>query len=101
MNPVLLKPCKGSDGFQGIPRSNMKLNLSKLSDLLSENGYKKKVCVDIIMVVEKNGLELTIYPSGKFLIRSTGEKDTGALVDLKTAEEEANILFQFFENPTL
>ena len=96
MNSVLLKPCKGSGGFQGIPSGKMKLNLSKLSDLLSENGYKKKVCVDIIMVVEKNGLELTIYPSGKFQIRSSGEKypgsdpekrNSGALVDLKTAEE--------------
>ncbi len=88
---MLLKPCKGSHGFQGVTDHNMKLNLLHLKGLLLEQGFREKVCVDIIMVMEKDELEFTIYPSGKFLIKP-------ALVDgeltQQTAEEKANALLR-------
>ena len=52
------------------------------------------MCVDLITVLEKNGLEYTIYPSGRFLIKP-GKMDGG--LNLERAEREANELLQLFE----
>ena len=70
MRAFLLKPCKGSHGYQGVvTHHNLRLDLPVLRELLLKEGFNEKVCVDIIMVMEKDNIEFTIYPSGKFLIK--------------------------------
>lgn len=94
MCAFLLKPCKGSHGYQGVSDHNLKLDLTILRKFLVKEGFNEKVCVDIIMVMEKDDVEFTIYPSGKFLIKpaTVGEED----IPKVTAEELANGLLDYF-----
>ena len=94
MCAVLLKPCKGSHGFQGVPDHNLKLYLRTLKERLVEMGFQEKVCVDIIMVMEKEELEFTIYPSGKFLIKPA---HLNGSLTREHAENEANALLRIFD----
>lgn len=94
MSAVLLKPCKGSHGFQGVTDRNLKLDLSRVNSLLLGEGFEEKMCVDIIMVVQKEDLEFTIYPSGKFLIKPALVNGT---LSREKAEEEANALLHIYE----
>lgn len=94
MSAFLLKPCKGSNGFQGLPDKNLKLELVKLAEILADEGFQEKVCVDIVMVMEKEKLEYTIYPSGKFLIKPA---ITSKEISQSLAESKANELLVLFE----
>lgn len=94
MSAFLLKPCKGSRGFQGISDRNLKLDLATLEGILEDADFTKKVAARIIMVLEKEGLEFTIYPSGKFLIKPSDPDDD---VLKEKAEEEAEKLVTYFK----
>ena len=75
----------------------MKLKLNDLEDRLVGHGFTPKVCVKIIMVMQKDDLEFTIYPSGKFLIKpSISDMD----LSQERAEIEANSLLDIFHNIT-
>lgn len=94
MSAFLLKPCKGSHGYQGITDHSLKLDLPKLRDHLLDQGFSEKLCVDIIMVMQRELVEYTIYPSGKFLIKPAVVQDED--IPLETAEELANGLLRHF-----
>ncbi len=94
MSAYLLKPCKGANGFQGIPDMNLKLKLVRVAEILADEGFEEKVCVDLVMVMEKEKLEYTIYPSGKFLIKPAVLKTD---ISQSLAESKANELLAIFE----
>lgn len=77
MCAYLLKPCRGSHGFQCVTDSKLRLDLSSLRGILLDEGFVERVAVDIIMVMVKGDIEFTIYPSGKFLIKPAvvGDED--------------------------
>jgi hypothetical protein len=88
MTFYLLKPCKGSAAYETIPKKNLKLDMDACTDKLMCGGFE--VINAEVMLIVKDDLELTIYPSGKLLIKTDNKKAAEriaekiyALLDLK------------------
>jgi len=94
MSAMLLRPCAGSSGFNITSDHNLNLELVGVSSALSSIGFRERVCVEKrILIMEKEGLEYTIYPSGRFLIKP---KNEGERLEQEQAEREANRLLRVF-----
>lgn len=91
---ILLRPCAGASGFKVTPDHNFALMLKEVSEALSSLGFKERVCVENrILIMECDGMEFTIYPSGRFLIKP---EDDGGMVEQERAKKEAERILQVF-----
>ena len=66
----ILKPCKSSDAFEFIPERESRLDLKSIAKRFRE----VKIATDIVAVVVYNGVDVSIYPSGRMLIHTGDEK---------------------------
>lgn len=70
----MIKPCKLSAALISMPTVKIRLDLRDAAKLLEERGYIIRIATDRILIVRNSdGLETSIYPSGKFLFKT---KDT-------------------------
>lgn len=71
-NCEFLKPCRLSASLISPPPKNHNgYELRATANLLRAHGYKIRVTTRrILIVVNKEGLESSIYPSGKILIKT-------------------------------
>ena len=71
-NCDILKPCRLSAALiSPPPHGHNGYNLKAVANMLEEHGYSIRVITNrILIVVNKNGLESSIYPSGKILIKT-------------------------------
>ena len=68
---ALMKPCKLSAALISMPRRQGGLDLDKLSKKLGENGYVVRIVTDKILIVRnEDGLETSVYPTGKLLFKT-------------------------------
>jgi hypothetical protein len=72
MSGYLLRPCKSTAAYEALPDAKggtYKLHLDSCLDILKELGYVE-VCNAKVMIILKKDLEVTIYPSGKLIIKT-------------------------------
>lgn len=81
----LIRPCKSTAAFISQPKRNMKLDLSGCADKFREAGYKV-TDASVLLIVEKDE-ELTVYKTGKILIKTESEETAK-----REAEEAYRIL---------
>ncbi|MFA4662957.1 hypothetical protein [Pyrococcus kukulkanii] len=86
---LVAKPCTSMGGVlvQLYLWKEIKLDISKLANEMKTKGYKVKTLIPGIMVVaEFEGYEVSVYPSGKVIIKE--------LRDEKKAEEIARKIYE-------
>jgi len=77
----VLKPCKTGAAFQGTPKKNVKLDLSKYETILKQHGYEIILHTNDVLIV-KSKYDISIFPSGRVLIKDVkSEKDARAELD--------------------
>ncbi len=69
----ILKPCKSTAAYEAIPKRKMNLKLDTLKKDLNSAGFKE-VCDAKVMIIVEKGTEISIYPSGKLLIKTDQEQ---------------------------
>lgn len=69
----LLRLCRTSAAYEVIPRKNIKINLDEYASKLKMHGYEI-VCNAKVMLVVRNSCEISIYPSGKFVIKTNSKE---------------------------
>ena len=72
----LLRPCKSKAAFEAIPQKvggNLKLDLTTCGKLLEDIGYED-VCDAKVLIIMKKEVEVTIYSSGKLLLRTDSKE---------------------------
>ena len=72
----LLRPCKSKAAFEALPHKsggNLKLDLSTCGKLLGEIGYQDVCDAKVLIIMEKK-IEVTIYPSGKLLLKTDSKE---------------------------
>lgn len=84
----ILKPCKSTAAYEAIPKRNMNLKLDDLKPNLKLGGYNE-VCDAKVMIIVEKGTEISIYPSGKLLLKTADEK---------VAQECAEELYRHIRN---
>ena len=72
MSGNLLRPCKSKAAFEAIPASNLgrlNLDLENCGNKLHSLAYEK-VCNAKVLIIMKKEIEITIYPTGKLLLKT-------------------------------
>ncbi|UCF08352.1 MAG: hypothetical protein JSW28_01285 [Thermoplasmata archaeon] len=83
MSYYLLRPCKGKAAFEAVPRFEVQIDINSAKVVMKANGYKV-VDAGIMLVLAKGEAEVSLYPSGKLLIKAVSGKE---------ASEEANKIY--------
>ena len=65
-----ITPCSGTEACAITPKSPIKLDLLTLS----KNFEKILAATPLVLVIEIEGIEASIHPTGKLLIKSRDEK---------------------------
>lgn len=68
----ILKPCKSTAAYEAVPKRNIKLDLKGLLQRLITAGYDE-ICDANVMIIVKKDYEVSIYRSGKLLIKTEDE----------------------------
>ncbi|UCH89052.1 MAG: hypothetical protein JSV49_12605 [Thermoplasmata archaeon] len=64
-----MQPCKSTAAFEAIPQDPQKLDLSSVESTLTSHGFEVIANAKVLLVVTKNEMEISIYPTGKILIK--------------------------------
>jgi TATA-box binding protein (TBP) (component of TFIID and TFIIIB) len=78
----IIRPCATKAAYECILKRKINLNLTEISDKLRDKGYELIAVTDYVMVVRK-GYELTIFPSGRVIV-----KDIDAIESAKVVIEK-------------
>ncbi len=77
MTGILLVPCKSTAAYEALPNKNgrhLNLNLNKIKNLMISMGYEE-ICDARVMIIMKKKIEITLYPSGKLIIKTESKSD--------------------------
>ena len=83
MTGHLLRPCKSTAAFEAIPASEgaqVQLDLIECQKVLETVGYTEVCDAKVLMIVKKE-IEVTIYPTGKLILKTDEEKIAKAAMD--------------------
>jgi len=69
-----VKSCQGRSAFQVLLEKETKLELKPLCELLT--AYEIVACTPYVIVLKKDGLQLSLYATGKLLVQNTDDKET-------------------------
>ena len=88
---IISKPCVTMKGIVIGAYSwekRLKLDLTKTAQCLKERGYTvKKLLPGMMLILEMEGYEVSVYPSGKIIVK--------LLEDAKKGEEIARIVYDY------
>jgi len=62
--------CCSADAFDAIPQSLVKIDVGKALAALKSKGWREVADAGIMCVVEKGGVEATLYSSGRILVKT-------------------------------
>lgn len=79
MTYYLLKPCKTAAGFTSTLKKRTRLNLKDAKGKLEAAGYKV-IDVEVMLILE-GPAELTLYESGKLMLKTNEKNDAQRVTD--------------------
>jgi hypothetical protein len=83
MSGYLLRPCKSTAAYEALPDTsggNLNLDLDSVQIQLLEIDFEL-VCDAKVMIILKKGIEVTIYPSGKLLLKTDIKDDAERIMN--------------------
>lgn len=69
MNFAIVKCCT-ADAYDAIPQALVKVDIGQALAWLKANGWREVADAGIMCVVEKGGVEATLYSSGRILVKT-------------------------------
>ena len=87
MNFAVVKCCS-ADAYDAIPQALVKIDIGKSLAALKSAGWREVADAGIMCVVEKGGVEATLYSSGRVLVKT---------VESTIAEKAAKEIYQAIE----
>lgn len=70
--------CKATPGFEYYPKKFTEFDLKKIIDLLRKNDYYiSKDNSPFYVHVKRKNIEMTVFSSGKIIIKNTEDEDEG------------------------
>ena len=69
MNFAVVKCCS-ADAYDAIPQSLVKVDIGKALAALRSKGWREGADAGVMCVVEKGGIEATLYSSGRILVKT-------------------------------
>ncbi len=72
MHYHIIQLCKSSAAIEALPKHKASMDLNEVEKLLANRGYQI-VCNAKAVLIVQNNAEISIYPSGKLLIKTKDE----------------------------
>jgi ArsR family metal-binding transcriptional regulator len=82
----IIRPCATKAAYEGILKRKVSLNLTEFSDKLKDKGYELIAVTNYVMVVRK-GYELTIFPSGRVIVKDIDDLESAKVIIEKLHED--------------
>ena len=73
MSFYLLRPCKGKSAFEALPKAQIRIDINRSSHQLKAHGYEI-TDAGVMLIAKKGDVEISIYPSGKLLIKGLSKE---------------------------
>lgn len=73
MSFYLLRPCRGKAAFEAIPKFSVVIDLDRGDRELKAHGYDV-THAGVMLVCSRGGTGISVYPSGKLLIRNASRE---------------------------
>ncbi len=67
---VLLQPCKTTAAYEAIPERDLRLDMRELERRLHAAGWRTLADAGIMLVVQKENRDASVFQSGKLLIKT-------------------------------
>ncbi|MFX1514386.1 MAG: hypothetical protein ACFFCQ_17565 [Promethearchaeota archaeon] len=74
---LAIQPCKNKAAWEVRPRKQLKLNLLDLAIILYTTKYQILVDTPHLLIVKKDYVQCTIYPSGRMLLDGVDDRNKG------------------------
>ncbi len=68
------KPCATSKSYFITPEEELEVDLKELQKELETLGWRARKISKVISVFEKEGLRISVFPTGKIIVREVGEE---------------------------
>jgi TATA-box binding protein (TBP) (component of TFIID and TFIIIB) len=75
----IIRRCATKAAYEGILKRKVNLNLTAISDKLRVKGYELIAVTDYVMVLRK-GYELTVFPSGRVIVKDIDDLESAKAV---------------------
>jgi TATA-box binding protein (TBP) (component of TFIID and TFIIIB) len=82
----IVRPCSTKAAYEGVLKRKVSLNLTESSNKLKDKGYELIAVTDYVMVVRKVR-ELTIFPSGRVIVKDTDDLESAKTLIEKLHED--------------
>lgn len=74
---ALLRPCSTSAGFMATPEQKRRVDMARLKEELTADGFDIVLDARILLLVRK-GTESTVYDTGKVLLKTKDRAEAEA-----------------------
>ncbi len=81
------KPCRTERAYEVIPEMKMNIEVEHIAERLERHGYSIVIKTPHIVVIRKE-FEVSVYPSGRILIKKVDDKEVAE----KIADEIYGVL---------
>lgn len=71
----MLELCKNRAGYEAVPKAKLRLDLRALEPELKDAGFEPLANAGIILVLRWEGVELSVFESGKLLFKTRNLDD--------------------------
>lgn len=68
-----LRLCKNEAGYETAPHEDLDLDLDEAEATLDEAGWTPRANAGMVLVVERDTLEVSVFDSGKFMFKTRDE----------------------------
>lgn len=78
--------CKNEAGYETAPREDLDLDLDEAEAALEDAGWTPRANAGMVLVVERDTVEVSVFDSGKFMFKTRDEAAAAdALRDVRAA----------------
>jgi TATA-box binding protein (TBP) (component of TFIID and TFIIIB) len=78
--------CKNEAGYEAEPRRDLDLDLGEAEETLEDAGWTSRANAGMVLVVERDHVEVSVFDSGKIMVKSRDEDEArGAFQGVRDA----------------
>lgn len=82
---LIAKPCTSMKAINITPEERLDLDLEDVCECLSRKGYQIKRVTRFLALVKKD-YDISIFPSGKIIVKDTNDKEEALKIALEIYE---------------
>jgi len=75
-----MQPCKSRQAFEFVPKTPLSLDLRKVAEVFRKHNVGVEVETDFLLMLQSDGHAVSLFKSGKIIVKNESEKDAARVV---------------------